>query len=176
MSYIIMGVSGSGKSTVGKLLAQKLQLHFIDADDHHLAPSIAKMSQGIPLTDEDRAEWLRKLNHLLKQAEAAGQEVVMACSALKEQYRLVLQQNLGNELKIVFLDGDEALLRSRLSNRTGHFMPGALLASQLETLEVPANALKLNVIQTPEELVQEIIQHYPAQGSSIQTSGRTGLT
>ncbi|RNI22374.1 gluconokinase [Rufibacter latericius] len=156
MSYIIMGVSGSGKSTVGKLLAQKLQLHFIDADDHHLAPSIEKMSQGIPLTDEDRAEWLRKLNHLLLEAEKTRQEVVMACSALKEKYRQVLQQNLENELKIVYLHGDQELLQSRLGKRKGHFMPAALLASQLQTLEVPHNALKLDVVNSPEVLVQQI--------------------
>ncbi|WP_181305281.1 gluconokinase [Rufibacter sp. XAAS-G3-1] len=167
MSYMVMGVSGSGKSTVGKLLAQKLRLHFIDADDHHLAPSIAKMSSGIPLTDEDRAEWLRKLNHLLQEAEAAGQEVVMACSALKEQYRLVLRQNLEKGLKIVFLHGQVALLKERMGGREGHFMPEALLASQLQTLEVPADALALDIVHPPDVLVQQVIQHFKAgDGSS----------
>lgn len=166
MSYIIMGVSGSGKSTVGKLLADRLKLHFIDADDHHLAPSIAKMASGIPLTDEDRAEWLLKLNHLLLQAETTGQEVVMACSALKEKYRQVLQQDLKNTLKIVFLHGEEALLRSRLGARTAHFMPETLLASQLKTLETPINALTLDILHSPEELVQQIIQDYGKTGAS----------
>ncbi|ALJ00387.1 gluconokinase [Rufibacter tibetensis] len=167
MSYIIMGVSGSGKSTVGELLAKRLKLHFIDADDHHLAPSIAKMASGIPLTDEDRAEWLRKLNHLLLQAEATGQEVVMACSALKEKYRQVLQQDLKNTLKIVFLHGDEALLKSRMGARTAHFMPETLLASQLQTLEKPSKALNLDIIHAPEELVQQIMQHYGSTDPSF---------
>jgi carbohydrate kinase (thermoresistant glucokinase family) len=157
---MVMGVSGSGKSTVGKLLARRLQLHFIDADDHHLAPSIAKMSQGIPLTDADRAEWLRKLNHLLIEAEKSGQEVVMACSALKEQYRTVLRQNLENGLKIVYLHGEVALLKERMGGREGHFMPEVLLASQLETLEVPADAFTLDIVHAPEVLVQQVIEHF----------------
>ncbi|KAA6434851.1 gluconokinase [Rufibacter glacialis] len=161
MSYMVMGVSGSGKSTVGKLLAQHLHLHFIDADDHHLAPSIAKMSQGIALTDGDREEWLAKLNSLLVKAEETEQEVVMACSALKENYRQVLRQNLQKGLKIVFLHGDKALLKSRMGNREGHFMPETLLASQLETLEIPKEALTLDISHTPEELVQQIIQALP---------------
>ncbi|WP_210490574.1 gluconokinase [Rufibacter aurantiacus] len=168
MSYMVMGVSGSGKTTVGKLLAQKLGLHFFDADDYHLAPSIEKMRSGIPLTDEDRAEWLLKLNGLLQEAEKAGQEIVLACSALKEKYRLVLQQNLKNELKIAFLNGDAALLQSRLSAREGHYMPATLLASQLNTLEVPVQALSLDVVHPPEVLAEEIIRNFPP-GSAADT-------
>lgn len=160
MSYMVMGVSGSGKSTVGKLLAQKLHLHFIDADDHHLAPSIAKMASGVPLTDQDRMEWLRKLNRLLKQAEKTDQEVVMACSALKDYYRQILQDGLAAPLKIVFLHSDEEVLKQRLSGRTGHFMPQTLLASQVQTLEVPKDALQLDIIHSPNELVHQIIQHF----------------
>ncbi|KAA3438425.1 gluconokinase [Rufibacter hautae] len=167
MSYMVMGVSGSGKTTVGKLLAQELGFHFFDADDYHLAPSIEKMRSGIPLTDEDRSEWLVKLNGLLQEAEKAGQEIVLACSALKEKYRLVLQQNLKNELKITFLHGDPALLQSRLSARAGHFMPGTLLTSQLNTLEVPRNALSLDVVHSPEVLVQEIIKGFPPGGTAV---------
>ncbi|WP_207431013.1 decarboxylating NADP(+)-dependent phosphogluconate dehydrogenase [Sabulibacter ruber] len=166
MSYMVMGVSGSGKSTVGRLLAERLQLHFIDADDHHLATSVEKMSQGIPLTDDDRWEWLQKLNHLLQQAENTNQEVVLACSALKGQYRQILGEGLASPLKIIYLHGEEDVLRSRLGNRKGHFMTDVLLQSQLQTLEIPQEALHLNIVHTPEELVTQIMQHFKPDSAS----------
>ncbi len=169
---MVMGVSGSGKSTVGKLLAQRLGLHFIDADDHHLAPSVEKMSQGIPLTDEDRQAWLQKLNHLLLEAERTNQEVVLACSALKEQYRQVLRQNLTLPLKIIYLHGEERVLRHRMRSRQGHFMKDVLLASQLATLEIPADALRVDITHPPEQIVEQIIQFTTA----MHPSSTTGTT
>ncbi|MFC6999536.1 NADP-dependent phosphogluconate dehydrogenase [Rufibacter roseus] len=170
MSYLVMGVSGSGKSTVGMLLAQQLQLHFIDADDYHPPTSVQKMSAGIPLTDEDRQDWLQRLNQLLQEAENLGQEVVMACSALKESYRNTLNTGLKNQLKIIYLHGEEEVLEQRLGNRSGHFMPKILLTSQLQTLEVPKDALHLNVVHTPQQLVQQIILNLISMNTTSSSS------
>ncbi|WP_066839128.1 NADP-dependent phosphogluconate dehydrogenase [Rufibacter ruber] len=172
MSYLVMGVSGSGKSTVGYLLAQQLQLHFIDADDYHLPASVQKMSKGNPLTDDDRKDWLLRLNQLLREAEKAGQELVMACSALKEQYRQALQQDLASPLKVIYLHGEREVLQERIGNRAGHFMPRILLESQLETLEVPQTALHLHIVHSPAQLVQQIIYHYHVMAATEENSDK----
>lgn len=167
MSYLVMGVSGCGKSTIGKLLASRLHLHFIDADDYHVPSSVEKMRNGIPLTDEDRWAWLQRLNQLLRQAEATGQEVVMACSALKESYRQMLRDGLEQPLKLIFLHGSKEVLLRRLGNREGHFMPSSLLESQLQTLEIPTYGLSVDIDQIPEVMVDQILQHYAPEQKAV---------
>ncbi|QDA61447.1 gluconokinase [Hymenobacter jejuensis] len=156
--YIVMGVSGSGKTTVGRLLASQLTLPFHDADDFHSAANVAKMRAGTPLTDADRQGWLADLADGITTWERAG-GAVLACSALKESYRRTLQAGAQNPLRWVFLDGSVELLRSRLQARKGHYMGAALLDSQLATLEPPKYGLRLPLEgKNPEELVAQILR------------------
>src|SRR5215203_3754535 len=140
--FLIMGVSGSGKSTVGRALANKLDWDFFDADDFHLEANIAKMAAGIPLNDSDRTPWLASLHDQLVSTLRADRHPVLACSALKEKYRFQLLDDI-NDMVIIYLKGSHDLLWSRLSMREGHFMKPALLQSQLDTLEEPGHALVL---------------------------------
>ena len=131
---VVLGVSGSGKTTVGEALAARLGSGFVDADDLHPPASVAKMAAGIPLTDEDREPWLRAVAGVLAEARAEGRGLVVACSALRRRYRDQLR--VGDpELLCLLLDGSRELLESRLRARRGHFMPADLLDSQLATLE-----------------------------------------
>ena len=154
MIFIVMGVSGCGKSTVGELLAQQCKLPFYDADNFHSTTNIEKMNHGTPLTDDDRRDWLNTLAADIGQWERAG-GAVLACSALKEKYRTTLQSQARQPLHWVFLDGPKTLLLERMSTRQGHYMHSDMLASQLATLERPAYALRLLITATPEELVAE---------------------
>lgn len=152
-----MGVAGCGKSTTGKLLAEQLSLPFIEADDFHSKENVLKMSKGIPLNDEDRYPWLQSLaNELQLQEEKKG--AVLACSALKESYRKILQDGLKEKIVWVYLEGDEQILKERLKNRKGHFMPEQLLQSQLATLEKPANAYTFSIKKNPETIAGEIVR------------------
>ena len=153
----IMGVSGSGKTTVGLLLSQQTGIPFFDADDFHSAENKAKMAAGHPLNDDDRKDWLITLNSLAIKA-AAGKGAIIACSALKQKYRLVLQQGLQQSLWI-FLKGRFEQIYQRLQSRDHHFMPPALLQSQFDILEIPEDALVINIEQTPGEAVAKIQQH-----------------
>ena len=155
MVFIVMGVSGCGKSTVGEQLAQQLKLPFYDADAFHSAANIGKMAHGIPLTDADRRDWLNTLAADLSQWERAG-GAVLACSALKEKYRTTLQSQARQPLHWVFLDGPKELLLKRMGTRQGHYMHANMLDSQLATLERPAYALRLLITAAPEELVAEV--------------------
>ena len=131
-----MGVSGSGKSTVGARLAHELGLEFIEGDEHHPAANVEKMAAGIPLTDEDRAPWLRTLSRLVAERHSRGEGTVLACSALRRAHRDVLRYSVPPaESFVIQLDADTATLRSRLVTRRGHYMPATLLESQLATLE-----------------------------------------
>lgn len=156
MLIIIMGVSGSGKSTIGLLLATELNIPFADADDFHPAENLNKMTGGEALTDDDRSGWLQKLNRLLKEA-SAKKGMVMACSALREGYRTALTQDIDEKVHWVFLHGENTLLEQRISERKGHFMPSTLLQSQLKTLEKPAYGIHIDVAQKPEKIVEIII-------------------
>jgi gluconokinase len=154
---IIFGVSGAGKTTVGKLLARELGWSFIEADDFHPAANIKKMRSGHPLTDKDRWPWLERLRQQVERSLFAGENAVLACSALKRAYRDRLC--VGDEVKFVFLRGDYALVAKQLRRRHGHFMNTALLQSQFDDLEEPQpdeNVLTIELGRTPEEIVERI--------------------
>jgi gluconokinase len=159
MVILVMGVSGSGKTTVGELLARETGWRFIDADDVHPPANIAKMAAGQPLTDEDRAPWLAALRDRINDQLNRQENAIVTCSALKERYRDVLVVD-PERVKIVHLHGSPELLRSRISGRSGHFMPATMLDSQLAALEPPKCALTLDVAQTPEELVARIRREF----------------
>lgn len=150
-----MGVSGCGKSTIGKLLAKQLKIVFFDGDDYHPEVNVKKMASGKPLTDNDREGWLNTLNQLAKQHASPG--VVIACSALKKSYRNLLQQDLKEQSTFVYLEGSFEEINERLRSRKGHFMPKALLQSQFDVLEAPTNAITVSVQLTPEEIVSKIL-------------------
>lgn len=157
MIVIVFGVSGAGKTTLGKLLARELGWRFLEADDFHPSANIEKMRSGRPLTDQDRWPWLENLRKQIKRSLAAGENAVLACSALKRAYREQLR--VSAEVKFVFLRGDYALVEKQLRRRRGHFMDPALLRSQFADLKEPGpdeNALTIELGRTPEELVEEI--------------------
>lgn len=155
MVVVVMGVSGAGKSTIGRLLAPQLGCPFFDGDDFHAPESVAKMRRGEPLTDADRAGWLDRLHDLIASQVQAGTDAVLACSALTNAYRARLGLPCS-DVRLVFLRGDEALLRERLRARTGHFVHDELLTSQLALLETPADAIVVDVAATPAEQVAQI--------------------
>ena len=152
----VMGVSGSGKTTIGKLLAEKLTCPFYDGDDFHPEANIKKMAEGHPLNDSDREGWLQRLNQLAIAQNKKG--AVIVCSALKEKYRNTLTEGLEDNCRFVYLKGSMKVIRDRLSQRKGHFMPQELLKSQFETLETPKNALEVDIKQTPEKIVNSIVK------------------
>ncbi|WP_293747567.1 gluconokinase [uncultured Paraglaciecola sp.] len=157
MIYIVMGVSGCGKSTVGKLLGEKLCIPFYDADDYHFPENIKKMESGIPLTDEDRKPWLTLLADKIKLWEATG-GAVLACSSLKQIYRDYLSSTTTDVVKFIYLKGDKALLHSRLNSRESHFMPDTLLDSQLQTLEPPVDAITISIEHPLDVMLSQILQ------------------
>ncbi len=157
MVVVIMGVTGSGKTTVGEALAQAMGWAFHDGDDYHPAANKAKMHAGTPLTDEDRWPWLRAIHDVIAAAVASGSGAVVACSALKSAYRDVLVNHLSPaDVRFVLLDGDPAVLAAHLAHRTDHFMNPALLQSQIDTLERPADAIVVDVACPVEEQVAAI--------------------
>ena len=151
---VVMGVSGCGKSTVGLALAQRMGWRFVDADDFHPSANVEKMRAGIALTDDDRAPWLSKLNAVLRHSAAKGQSIVLACSALRERYRVMLADRLP-DLRVVHLTGSFELIEARLKARQHRYMPAALLQSQFNTLEPPTNALTLDIARPVGEIVEE---------------------
>ena len=155
--YIIMGVSGTGKSTIGKLLSDRTGWAFYDADDFHSSANLEKMNRGIPLTDSDRQPWLAELNQLIVQTLNTGYHGILACSALKSQYRQILRQN-NSQVIFVYLRGDYDCIQTRIQQRTGHFMDSSLLQSQFDILEEPQDALVIDVAQTPDIIVEKILQ------------------
>lgn len=136
-AIIVMGVSGSGKTSIAESIAQKLAIPFIEGDALHPAANVEKMSKGIPLTDEDRWPWLDEIGRRMKASLADGASIIVSCSALKRIYRDRLRTSAGGNLFFVYLDGSKELLMDRMGHRKGHFMPTSLLESQLATLEVP---------------------------------------
>jgi gluconokinase len=159
-ALVVMGVSGSGKSTIADALAKRLDWRFEDGDKFHPASNVAKMSAGQPLTDEDRWPWLQAIADEIDRLCGKGQRAVVACSALRRAYRNVLVHG-RDDVRIVFLDGTEALIAGRLVARRGHFMPPGLLASQFKTLEPPTadeRPVTVSIDATVEAIVDDIIR------------------
>lgn len=155
-----MGPAGSGKTTIGKLLAAQLSWEFADGDDFHPPANVAKMSRGIPLTDEDRLPWLQSIRDAMQEWQAQGRNVVLACSALKRSYRELLGISPNaKDVKLVYLKGSYDLLLERLHSRKGHYMKEQMLVSQLADLEEPTDAIIIDISKTPEEIVSEIRKH-----------------
>jgi gluconokinase len=155
MIILLMGVSGAGKTTVGRLLARELGWQFADADDFHSPANIAKMARGEPLTDADREPWLASLTATIRKWRDASQDAVLACSALKEKYRETLMA--GADVKLVYLRGSFDLIEARLSERHGHYMRPQMLQSQFTALEEPTDAIVVDVDGTPAEIVDGVL-------------------
>ena len=151
MNVVVMGVSGSGKTTIGALLAARLGCAFLDGDDFHPPANVKKMAAGTPLTDADRLPWLKALNEKLRQDRNA----VLACSALKESYRRILAEGL-DDCRLVHLRGSIELIRSRLGERKHRYMPASLLESQFATLEPPMDAIEVDIAAAPGKCVELI--------------------
>ena len=157
-AIVVMGVAGAGKSTIGQALATRLDCAFRDADSFHPPANIAKMSQGVPLTDDDRWPWLDAIAAWIAEQRAGGTIGVVTCSALKRRYREVLLR--GGQVRLVYLKGDMPLIARRLAARQGHFMPAALLQSQFDALEEPASeeaAITIAINAAPEAIVTQIL-------------------
>lgn len=154
---ILMGVSGAGKTSIGRLLAKDLEWRFYDGDDFHPKANIEKMSHGIALADEDRDAWLTALEQLIGDLIDERHSAVITCSALKQPYRDRLVEN-RNDVALVYLKGDYDLTRKRLLSRKGHFMKADLLASQFDTLEEPEGVLAVDIAQEPDVIVNQIKQ------------------
>jgi len=158
MVIVIMGISGCGKTTVGRCVAEKLHAFFLDADDLHSETNIIKMKNGLPLTDDDRDPWLKRVAEKMVQLEGQGGGVV-ACSALKETYRHVLLGDASFRVFLVYLKGTRDILYQRIAQRKKHFMHPDLLDSQLKTLEEPRNALTLSIELSLEIICDRIIEY-----------------
>jgi len=154
MVIIVMGVVGAGKTTIGKLLASELGWDFADADDFHPKSNVERIRQGIALTDQDREPWLERLREALVGWIGAGENVVLACSALKRAYREKLY--VGPQVQFVYLKGSAALIAERLRARKGHFAGESILASQIADMEEPEAAIAVDIKGTPEQIVAEI--------------------
>jgi gluconokinase len=154
-----MGVSGAGKTTVGTLLARRLGWHFVEADDFHSDTAKARMAAGHGLTDADRAPWLKRLSAVIAEYAKAGRSMVLACSALKEKYRLQLQQ-AGGDARVVFvyLKVPPSVAVDRLEHRAGHYAKANLASSQFADLEEPGNAIVVDATRSPNEVVKQIVK------------------
>ena len=154
MIIVLMGVSGSGKTTVGRLLSEELGWKYYEADDYHPSANIEKMSSGIPLNDADRRPWLETLRDLIRDCLERKENAVLACSALKESYREFLL--IDERVILFYLKGDYEIIRQRLGHRRGHYMNPKLLDSQFDTLEEPEAATHVDISSSPEEIVKNI--------------------
>jgi gluconokinase len=170
MIVILMGVSGVGKTTVGRILSGKLGWPLFDADEFHSAASIEKMRNGIPLEDADRWPWLDRMNAMLREHEARGESVLLACSALKQAYRDRLSKGTA-ELRWIYLKGRFDLIQARLEARKGHYMKAGLLESQFAALEEPGDALNVDIDDTPDAIADSILRRLQASPARKTGSG-----
>jgi gluconokinase len=171
-ALIVMGVSGSGKSTIAQKLAQRLGWTYEDGDRFHPASNVAKMSAGHPLTDEDRWPWLQAIANEIDRACKSGEHAVIACSALKRSYRDVLVHG-RSDIRIVYLRGTQELIAGRLAQRKGHFMPPGLLASQFKTLEPPGkdeNPVTVSIEASVEEIVDDTVSRMGLSPGPVRAS------
>lgn len=159
--YVIMGVSGSGKTTIGTALARALDVPFVEGDQLHPRANVERMARGIPLTDEDRQPWLIAIAQRLQEADRTGSGLVIACSALKRSYRDLLRSRGSAKIRFVYLRGDQSLVADRLKGRHGHFMPASLLESQFAALEEPdpkEHVLVCDIGESPAAIVDSLVQ------------------
>ena len=154
MFILVMGVTGSGKTTIGTLLSAAMGWPFYDADDFHSPENVRKMASGVPLTDEDRGPWLEELHQLITQHNQRRENGVLACSALKEAYRRILSTD--SDVAVVYLKAHPNLIRSRLESRRGHYMPPRLIESQFLDLEEPSEAIIIDAAGSPEQTIEAI--------------------
>jgi gluconokinase len=161
MIVLVMGVAGAGKTTIGAALARRLCCRFIDADDYHPPQNITKMKAGISLDDADRRPWLERLNKELRTSDLISQNAVIACSALKQDYRERLAQGI-HDFRTVYLHGSPNLIRSRMAARTHRYMPATLLDSQFAVLEPPSEAISIDIAATADECVAGIVARLTA--------------
>ena len=155
-AIVVMGVSGCGKTTVAQALAELLKWRFIDADDFHPIANVEKMRVGLPLNDDDRWPWLDVLNRQIRDSIADNEPIVLACSALKQRYRDRIEDGVP-ELRWVHLDGSFELISERMASRQHKYMPASLLRSQFDSLEPPANALRIAIADSPQNMVKSIV-------------------
>jgi gluconokinase len=158
MIYLIMGVLGSGKTTIGVNLAKKLGCDVRDGDDYHPQANRDKMAKGLPLTDGDREPWLAAIRKIIDSMSAMGSDLVVTCSALKVSYRRTLVDGL-DDIKLIYLKGPRKLVAERLKKRRGHFVDPELLDSQFQTLEEPRNAIVVDISKPPDEIVEDILSY-----------------
>lgn len=159
MVIILMGVSGSGKTTIGRLLADNLGWTFYDGDDYHPPSNIENLKKGIALTDAERWPWLATLKKIIENSIAKKEHTIIACSALRRSYREYLA-GYSESVRFVYLKGEYDLVRQRLNRRKGHFMDENLLLSQFETMEEPQDAFIINISQPPETIVYKIKEEF----------------
>lgn len=152
-----MGVSGSGKTTIGRQLSEKTGYNFYDADDFHSKENIDRMNAGIPLTDKERWPWLENIHDFVS-GKIQTSDIILVCSALKQAYRKRLSSSIEKNCKWVFLEGDYHTILERLTSRTGHYMPTTLLQSQFDALEVPLEAIRIDIKMAPETIIDHIIE------------------
>jgi gluconokinase len=164
MIVVVMGVSGAGKTTIGRGLAGRLGAAFVEGDDFHPATSVEKMRRGQPLTDADREPWLADLAHLAGDLAPGDRHVVLACSALKQSYRDILAAAGPGRVRFVYLKAAPDLIRARMQARTGHFMPASLIESQFADLEEPPLAIVIDAAERPEQILDEIEAELARQG------------
>jgi gluconokinase len=158
--YVVMGVCGSGKSLIGTLLARELDVEFVEGDELHPPENVKRMAAGIPLTDDDRQGWLMAIATRLREAKQAGAGLVVSCSALKRRYRDLLRSVGDADVRFVYLAGSRAIIADRMANRRGHYMPPALLESQLAILEEPLadeRAWRCDISAAPSAIVADLV-------------------
>ena len=166
MIIVVMGVSGSGKTTIGTMLANAIQCPVLEGDSLHTRENIEKMSSGIPLTDSDRAPWLAAIRDRILKFPKRGENLVVGCSALKQEYREFIARDIP--ITWVYLKGSAELIRSRLKHRSSHFMKVSMLASQFEVLEEPSDAIVVDVSPPPSAIVEEILARLQKTGPILE--------